>query len=160
WVGRSDTSTPADTVATANAGPNNDPAAPPNADAVTRALSQLQSTNFGTRQEALRKLKEMLPDDKRRAEVVRALEPLLNNDDHFTHRWAIEALCVWANKVSVPLLLKAMREGGDFAIRGEVMKALGLLKDERAIEPIAERLDEFPDRHAAEQALKAMGPMA
>jgi HEAT repeat protein len=38
--------------------------------------------------------------------------------------------------------------------------ALGRLKDERAIEPVAERLEEFFDRHDAAEALQAIGPAA
>jgi HEAT repeat protein len=44
--------------------------------------------------------------------------------------------------------------------RGDAMKALGRLKDERAAEPIAERLEDFFDRHGAEEALKQMGLVA
>ncbi len=134
-----------------------DEGALPNADSLTKTLHQASSPNVLKRHEAIRKLKGMLPDDKRRAEVVKALEPLLTNDDHFTRHWAIEALGIWGNKDAVPLLLNAMREQ---ETRGEAMKALARLKDERAVEPIAQRLEEFFDRHEAEEALKAMGPMA
>jgi len=131
-------------------------ALPDNADAVTRALHQLKSTNVHQRHNALRQLKDTLPDE-RRAEVVKALEPLLTNPDFFTRKFAVEALGVWATKDNVPILLKAMKEK---EMRGDAMKALGRLKDERAAEPIAERLDEFFDRHDAEEALKQMGPIA
>jgi predicted Zn finger-like uncharacterized protein len=129
---------------------------PDNADAVTRALHQLKSTNVHQRHEALRKLKDTLPDE-RRAEVVKALEPMLNDPDIFTRKWAVEAIGVWANKDAVPILLKAMRDGDT---RHEAMKALGRLKDERAIEPIAQRLEEHSDLHEAGEALKSMGPIA
>lgn len=129
---------------------------PPNADAVTRALHHLKSTNQLKRAEAVRKLKETLPDE-RRAEVVKALEPLLNDANFFTRQDVIEALGVWGNKDAVPLLLNAMREK---ETRDTAMKALGRLKDERAVEPIVERLDDFFDNHEAAEALKQMGPMA
>jgi predicted Zn finger-like uncharacterized protein len=129
---------------------------PPNADAVTRMLFRLKSPDPHKRREAVRKLKETLPDE-RRAEVVKALEPLLNDADFFTRRDVIAALGVWGTKDTVPILLKAMREK---ETRGEAMKALGRLKDERAAEPLAERLEELFDRHDAEEALKSMGPIA
>lgn len=129
---------------------------PPNADAVTRALHQLNSPNPHKRHEALHKLKDTLPDE-RRPEVVKALEPLLNDPDFFTRKFALEALGVWATKDDVPILLKAMK---DKDTRGDAMKALGRLKDERAAEPIAERLEEMSDMHAATEALKLMGPIA
>jgi hypothetical protein len=129
---------------------------PPNADAVTRALYRLRSADPHKRAEAVRKLKETLPDE-RRAEVVKALEPLLNDTDFFTRRDVIGALGVWGTRDTVPLLLKVMREK---ETRGEAMKALGRLKDERAAEPIAERLEELSDSHRAAEALKSMGPVA
>lgn len=142
---------------------NNAPAAffeadapPANADAVTRALFQLKSPEMHIRHEGLRKLKDMIPDE-RRPEVIKALEPLLNDPEFFTRHWAIEALGVWGNQDAVPILLRAMN---DKETRGDAMKALGRLKDARAAEPIAARLGEFFDRHDAEEALKAMGPIA
>lgn len=128
----------------------------PNADAVERALFDLKSSAFHKRHNALRTLKDALPD-QRRAEVCKALEPLINDPDHFTHVWAVEALGVWATKETVPVLLKAMNDKDN---RNAAMKALGRLKDERAIEPIAERLGEFFDRMAASEALKNFGPAA
>ncbi len=105
---------------------------------------------------ALSTLKETLPDE-RRAEVVKALEPLLNDTNIFTRQEAVDALGVWGDKDTVPILLKAMR---DKDTRRQAMKALGRLKDERAAEPLAERLEEFFDRHDAAEALKSMGTIA
>lgn len=102
---------------------------PPNADAVARALHQLKSTNAHKRREAIRQLKDALPDG-RRAEVVKALLPLLNDADVFTRHFAIEALGVWGNK------------------------------DERAAEAVAARLEEFGDLLQAAGALKKMGQVA
>jgi predicted Zn finger-like uncharacterized protein len=130
---------------------------PANADVVTKALHQLKSPVAHRRLEAVRKLKEMLPDEKHRAEVVKALEPLMNDKDHFTRQFAIEAIGVWGNKDAVPLLLNAMREK---ETRTVAMNALGRIKDERAAEPIADRLEDFFDRHEAAEALKRMGPIA
>lgn len=131
-------------------------APPPNADAVSKALFRLKSNNVALRHQALRTIKDTLPDE-RRGEVVKALEPLVNDSDHFTREWAIEALGVWGTKETVPILLKAMKQKES---RGAAMKALGHLKDERAIEPIADRLEDFFDRGPAAEALKKMGPAA
>jgi hypothetical protein len=128
----------------------------PDADGVTKALFELKSSNVLKRHEALRKLKGTLPD-QRRAEVCKALEPLMNDSDHFTREWSIETLGIWGTKETVPILLKAMN---DNETRSVAIKALGRLKDERAIEPIADRLEEFFDRRAASEALKQMGPAA
>jgi hypothetical protein len=131
-------------------------APPPNADAVTKALYNLKSDSAHRRMEAVRTLKDTLPDE-RRGEVVKALEPLVNDKDHFTREGAIEALGVWGTKETTPVLLRAMKQKDS---RGAAITALGRLKDERAIEPIAERLEDFFDRGPAAEALKKMGPAA
>ncbi len=130
---------------------------PDNADAVTKALHNLKSTNPRRRADAIRKLTETLPDDKHRAEVVKALEPLIHEGDIFTRQNIVKAIGAWGNKDAVPILLDAMR---DKDTRRAAMKALGRIKDERAAEPLAERLEDFFDRHDAAEALKQMGPVA
>lgn len=129
---------------------------PPNADSVTKALYLLKSISANRRADGVRKLKEALPDE-RRGEVVKALEPLLTDANLSLRKEAIEALAVWGDKESLPLLLKAMR---DKDTRKAAMLALGRLKDERAAEPIAERLDDIFERGEAVEALKRMGPAA
>jgi predicted Zn finger-like uncharacterized protein len=129
---------------------------PPNADPVVKALYDLQSPNQGRRADAVRRLKDMRPDEHRE-EVRKALEAHINDPDIFLRGDIIEALGVWGNKESVPLLLKALN---DEHARSAAIQALGRLKDERAVEPLAERLENFFSRHDAEEALKAMGPMA
>ena len=130
---------------------------PPNADAVARALYQLKSPKANKRREAARQLKDAMPDGRRRAEVVKALAPLLNDSDVFTRQFAIEALGVWGDKDTVPLLINAM-QGRE--TRHQAMNALARIKDERAAEAIAARLEEFGDLLLAAQALKKMGPIA
>jgi predicted Zn finger-like uncharacterized protein len=127
---------------------------PPKADKVTKALFRLKSSNPRRRTQAAWALKDLPPDD-RRAEVARALEPLL--DDPMTRRDALLALATWATKENVPALLKALSE---HAMRGDVMRALARLRDERAIEPIAAYLERLHGRHDATVALQMMGPMA
>lgn len=128
-----------------------------NADIVTKTLFEIKSIDGPKRSWAIKKLSETLPDDQRRAEVCKVLEPFLNDPDHFTREWTRDALGVWGTKQTVPLLLKTMndKEG-----RPSTIKALGRLKDERAIEPIADRLEDFFDRGEAVKALKNMGAMA
>jgi predicted Zn finger-like uncharacterized protein len=129
---------------------------PANADDVTKALYRLKSPNSRRRGDAARKLKDTLPDE-RRPEVIAALEPLLTDADKGTREVAIEALGVWGTRDTVPLLLKTMKEKDT---RAASIRALGRLKDERAIEPIAERLEDFFERGDAAEALKKFGPAA
>jgi predicted Zn finger-like uncharacterized protein len=131
-------------------------AAPANADAVTKALFDLKAGDSFRRADAARRLKDMLPDE-RRGEVARALGALLNDPNDFTRDNVIEALGVWGSKENVPALLQALN---DERTRSAAIRALGQLKDERAVEPLAERLTNFFDRHEASEALKAIGPTA
>jgi predicted Zn finger-like uncharacterized protein len=129
---------------------------PANADDVTKALFRLKSASSRRRGDAARKLKDTLPDE-RRGQVVSALEPLLPDADRGTREAAIEALGVWGTRDTVPLLLKTMQEK---ETRAASIRALGRLKDERAVEPIADRLEDFFERGEAVEALKKMGPAA
>jgi HEAT repeat protein len=129
---------------------------PVHGDPVAEALAQLKGTDGIRRGEAARRLKDILPDE-RRDEVVRALVPLLEDSNQLNRRAAVEALGVWGNKDAVPPLLKAMRQK---ETRKVAIAALGRLKDERAVEPIADRLEDFFDRRDAIQALESIGPAA
>src|SRR5262249_987200 len=122
---------------------------PADADPVDKALYQLKSPDFFRRSEAARRLKEMRPDE-RREEVARALVALLNDDNAFTRESAAEALCVWGTKESVPALLRALNHKHS---RRAVICALGRLKDNRAIEPLAEFLNDSFERSAVVAAL-------
>jgi uncharacterized protein YjiS (DUF1127 family) len=129
---------------------------PANADAVAKALHGLKSPNAMRRAESARQLKDMLPDE-RRAEVAPALEALLADPNPLTRDSAAEALGVWGSKANVPALLRAMNEWQN---RRAAMLALGRLKDGRAAEPLASRLEDLGDRQVAAEALKALGPAA
>jgi hypothetical protein len=125
---------------------------------LTKALAGLKSGDRAERREALDRLANAKPAE-RRAEVARAIEALLTGNDHFTGRSAAKALGVWGDKESVPVLLKLLDDDDVFVCR-DVLAALGQLKDERAIEPIARRLKDFKYLHPAGEALRAMGGKA
>jgi HEAT repeat protein len=143
-------------------GKNTEEEAPAGADAVTKQLFALKSSKFPARMEALRQLQAMVPNE-RREEVARALESLLNEENPFLREEAIAALGTWGTKESVPRLLQILNirdEVGGVLDRRAAMMALGHLKDERAAEPIAERLENFFDREDAAKALRKLGPAA
>lgn len=129
---------------------------PANADAVAKAVHRLKSPDPNKRREAARILKGALPDG-RRAEVVRALVPLLNDADIFTRKFAVEALGVWGDKDAVPALIRAMQER---ETRRDAMEALARIKDERGAEAVAAYLEEIGGLLQATEALKKMGPIA
>lgn len=135
---------------------------PPNADDLTMTLYDLKSPMGHRRHDAIQRLKTMAPNE-RRPEVVRALEEALRKDTNpFDREELVKMLAVWGGKDSVPALLKTLQslEKHDFPARRAIFHALARLQDERACEPIAVYLEDFPSRHDAAEALKAMGPIA
>lgn len=125
-----------------------------------QALADLKSSEFPRRLEAARKLEQLPVDEGRRAEVAKALEQLLADGTPATGQEAgAKALVNWATKDNVPALLKQLDHPSP-AIRHPAMEALGKLKDERAITPLAQHLTNRDDRPHAARALQAMGPMA
>jgi hypothetical protein len=129
---------------------------PASADAVTRALYRLQRAGPRGREEAARSLKDVKPD-QRRDEVAKALEPLLADPKSSAREPAMEALGAWGNKDTVAVLIKALDHQ---EARSAALRAIGRLKDERAIEPIARYFDDVGELGAAADALKSMGPAA
>jgi hypothetical protein len=129
---------------------------PENADAVTKAKYNLLSPNTNRRDDAIRQLKGMVPD-RPREDVTRALLPLMDDPLAITRVMVIEALLVWGTPEAVPKLLKAMEAP---ETRHAAIRALGRIKDERAIEPLARRLEFLEERGPVMEALKAFGQAA
>jgi HEAT repeat protein len=127
-------------------------------EALAQALDDLKSTDRHRRRSACHQLAELKPNE-RQAEVAKALEPLLDDNDGFLRKDCLKALAVWGTKETVPLLIKQLNDSDTF-YRNDVIEVLGKMKDERAVEPIAARLTEFFDRRHASEALQQMGPMA
>jgi predicted Zn finger-like uncharacterized protein len=131
---------------------------PANADALTRALYNLKSSNQGRRAEAIRQIKDLPPDAGRRAEVAQALETVIAAEpDLFARANAVEALGIWGTAANVPALLRALGDP-QHPVQTNAIHALARLRDERAIGPIAERLESnWPD---AQNALRVFGAAA
>jgi hypothetical protein len=132
------------------------PGPPANADDVAKALFRLKKPLSNIRHEAAEALKKATPD-QRRDEVARALEAVLTEPDQHTREVVIDALGVWGTKETVPLLLPLLAQKDD---RRPAIRALGNLKDERAIDPIAEFIDKNEELGEVGEALKKLGPAA
>jgi hypothetical protein len=135
---------------------HSDPAIPADADAITRSLLQLQSGDAGRKRDGIQRLGRLKPND-RLDEVVRALLPLLDDDDGFLVNEVVETLGVWRSPQAVPKLIDLATDNR-FFVRKRAIKILGKYKDVRAAEPIADRLKE--DGFEAEDALKEIGSIA
>jgi S1-C subfamily serine protease len=122
-------------------------------------LRVLASKDYPQMMGALGRLTAAKPVDAQRPRVLKALEPLPE-----IHEWHIDinstkALGIWGTKETVPLLVKLVPTDNVF-VRHEAIRALGLLKDERAAGPVAQRLIPLQDRMVAGQTLKQIGPAA
>jgi hypothetical protein len=136
---------------------NPPPPPPPKPIDLTQLLAELQQK--AKAQNALGQLARAKLDEARRAEVVKAVEPLLVDENLFVRKGAIEALGTWGTKDNVPSLLP-MVEDKDVFVRWEAFKTLGKLKDERAAEPLARRLTVLQDRGFVSQAIQQLGSKA
>jgi HEAT repeat protein len=128
---------------------------------VAKALHNLKSKSSGRRRGAFGPLAKAQPDE-RRAEVLAALEPYVDDSDPGISSPAAEAYSVWAGKENVPKLL-AMMNGDPVKEEARIkssMLALARLKDERGLEPILHRLEDMFSRGDARDALVAYGLMA
>ncbi len=133
---------------------------------VGQELKDLQTGDSGTRRQAVVWLLQAAPQDADRARVTAALEPLLFNDlDHaLKPDLVLRTYLHWAGKDNVPALVRLAANpthpAWDSTMAGLVLDALGQLKDERAIEVVAEHLGDPVLHDRAVNALKIMGPMA
>jgi S1-C subfamily serine protease/HEAT repeat protein len=94
---------------------------------------------------------------ERRADVAKALEPLLKDADGGKRRGAVNALAAWGGKEDVPLLMPMLNDADVFT-RGAVFEALAKLKDPSCAEAVAEHLVPFGERGNAAKVLRALGP--
>jgi HEAT repeat protein len=121
---------------------------------VTRASFGLKSPDLGRRKQAVRALNRPAPEG-RGAEVVAALRPLLDDPDKFLVDDVIRALGACEAPEAVPVLIEELP---DQRHRNEAIKALGALRDPRALGPMLAYLKTSGFQVA--DALRRMGPAA
>jgi tetratricopeptide (TPR) repeat protein len=122
-------------------------------------LADLRNDNALRRREACEKLSE-LDAGERRGEIAAVISPLLSDADGSTRAACAKALGKFGSAEQVPALLSQLGKDDFPAAKREELIALGKLKDERAVEPVAQHLTETAYREAAVQALIAFGPVA
>lgn len=135
--------------------------APPTAaetEPISAALEGLKSDDLHQRKAALRKLQGTQVDPKRRAEVAKAIAPMLSDSDGFARGDALKTLVTWWTPEVVPDVIKVTQDS-QFGVRWAAYDALGQMPDERSAKACAEGLA-GQDQGKAKQALKALGPMA
>ena len=132
----------------------------PAADSVDRALADLARGGLHEGRRAIQTLAFARPDDRRSAEVVRAVLPAIGGDDPNVARDAIRALAEWGRPVEgIPPLIEALTDDRP-EVRRAAIQALGKVRDPRVAEALASRLAAREDAIHAELALRGQGPDA
>jgi hypothetical protein len=77
---------------------------------VTEAIADLKSPDNGRRSRAAARLRDGAPIEGRRAEVAQALNALLADRDGFVRNAVIQAIGVWGDRTSLPLLIERVND--------------------------------------------------
>jgi hypothetical protein len=133
---------------------------PANADPITRAVAALRSDDSHLQGEGVRILQGTPVDPRRRAEVARGLQAVIDNRRPFSPRnEATRALGTWGTADEVPYVLRLLNDN-ERGVQEAAIEALGRLKDARAADALARKMKEGFERPRAAQALKDIGPGA
>lgn len=126
------------------------------------ALQFLKDGNVSKRHAGAQWLAKAPRDHGRQDEVARNLVPLLNDSNNQVRSAGVKALERWATRDSVLPLLEVLNDDNVALaeVRQTAIRTLGKLKDERAVTPLAQRLNHFFDRDCAAKALQDIGPSA
>ena len=132
----------------------------PKADPISKALAQLSSDDLFSQDAACKSLAALKVDSKRQAEVVQAVRKMLDAREKITPRvQGIRVLAVWGTAAEVPYLL-GLLDDADRTVQEAAIIALGRLKDPRAADMLALRLNVAAQSAAASESLKEIGPAA
>ena len=142
-------------AAAAQARPVPAPREPLTEEQIAQALKDLGSGDAAAETAALERLATCLSGQDRQ-NVARAIVPHLDRANAAKRKLAFRALANWATADDLPRLVEGLQEP-DKAVRAAAMKALGELRDARAIQPLVDRLLVAVDRGPAVAALKEIG---
>jgi hypothetical protein len=135
---------------------DDEPKVPANADAVTKALARLQSSDIHRKKDALSQLARVRPSDRVK-EVHDAVLPLLEHEDEDVIKHAVRVVAVWQSPEAMAKLIDLVSDSRVF-LRWDVIKSLGKYDDVKAAEALIDRLKE--DGHLVENELRGMGAIA
>jgi HEAT repeat protein len=132
---------------------------------LVQSVQDLRGREVGRRKLAAEWLGTAKVNAARRNEAASALGELLKEKDEGAQEAAVRALVSWGNKGNVPALVALVEaEGFGHAqtMRNAAIEALGPLKDERGVIPVAKRLldGNVATAREASKSLKAMGSIA
>ena len=128
-----------------------------------RIIDDLSSPDNNTRRSALEWLAQRkAAEEARRADVSRALETVLKDNDRQLVELAIKALEVWGTGANVESLVRIAADTGFFQTRGKAIDVLGRIKDPEAAKGLILLLTLKDDKLAlqARDSLQLMGAAA
>jgi serine/threonine protein kinase len=125
---------------------------------IEKILADLDNHDVFTRRDALKRLANMKPNEKR-AEVAKKLAGLTDIEDPHVRRPAVSALGTWGSTTELPALIKAI-EHSDVFTKREALKVVGRFRDERVVGPVIRCFRESLMRADATQAIRDLGTMA
>ncbi len=126
--------------------------------ALDKALAELAADDGKRFRAALATLNDVAVNEHRDV-VAQHLAAQLSIAPVWKREHLMRALGRWGTAEEVPLLIQMLADN-DINTRNEALQALGKLKDERAAAPMVRCLLDLQTQYHAEQALKAMGPVA
>jgi hypothetical protein len=135
---------------------DDEPQVPANADAITKSLIQLKSSDLGRKKDALNRLSRIRPS-ARLKDVHEDILPLLEHDDEDLVKHVVRVLAVWQSPDAMAKLIDMVSDNRVF-LRRDVINALGKYDDRKAAEALIGRFKE--DGHLVEETLKSMGSIA
>ena len=111
-----------------------EPEVPANADAVTKSLIELKSSDMFRRKQALERLARNRPNDRLK-DVVEAVLPLLDSDEQNDVKSAAQVLAVWQSPEALAKLIERVSDNRVF-VRWDIIKALGKYDETKAAEAL------------------------
>jgi HEAT repeat protein len=126
---------------------------------LTQALADVKSTGprgRDTRENAAGLILGMPVDEKRRAEVLQALEEAMQERGPFTGERVIRAYGAWATKENIPTIAKQL-DHPNGAARQATIDILTKFPDARSVKALVERLSDRGDRAAVSKAIQTLG---
>jgi hypothetical protein len=126
---------------------------------VDAALAKLKQADRSKVIEGAKTFALSPPIEKRRAEVSKALQKLLSEQDFFVRTEALKALRQWVTAENVPTLIALLDDQEHFVQTGAI-EVLGAIKDERGAAAVAGQLPDFGVQRQARLALVTIGPVA
>jgi HEAT repeat protein len=125
---------------------------------VGQCIMDLDSLEDQRRRNALQWFAQTPADPQRRGEVAKALNKLIENDGSFNNPDLGKSLENWGTPENAPKLILILDQSR--AGRGDVIRALGKIRDPNGIKAVANRIGNFFDRNEVQKVLREIGPAA